>query len=206
MASGSLTMYGGTLTGTGTLTGASGSSFNIQGGVINMPLAGGTNSGLAMNGSGTAIITALNSYGGATTINSGVLQLGSGTTTGMAGTATITINSGGTLQLGDGGACGSISGSVTVNAGGIFDVNRSDAVSFTSKIGGSGTLVKDGAGTLTMSGANTFAGDLTVNSGLLDYSGNTGTFPGGNFTINGGTLGLRHAHAARWGPWEMAAC
>ena len=29
---------------------------------------------------------------------------------------------------------------VTVNAGGTFDVNRSDAVTFTSKIGGSGTL------------------------------------------------------------------
>ena len=27
-----------------------------------------------------------------------------------------------------------------------------------------------------------------VNNGLFDYGGNTGSFPSGNFTINGGTL------------------
>ena len=27
-----------------------------------------------------------------------------------------------------------------------------------------------------------------VNNGLFDYSGCTGTFPSGNFTVNGGTL------------------
>ena len=67
-------------------------------------------------------------------------------------------------------------------------MNHSDAVTFTSKIGGSGTLAKDGGGTLTMSGSNSFAGNLVVNSGLLSYGGNTGSFPSGNFTVNGGTL------------------
>ena len=81
-----------------------------------------------------------------------------------------------------------MSGTVTVNSGGTFDVNHSDAVTFTSKVGGSGTLAKDGGGTLTMSGSNSFAGNLVVNNGLLSYGGNTGSLPSGNFTVNGGTL------------------
>ena len=46
-----------------------------------------------------------------------------------------------------------------------------------------------GTGTLTMSGANTFSGNVTVNNGTLDYSGNS-TLPAGNYTINGGTLNI----------------
>jgi autotransporter-associated beta strand protein len=188
MSGGSLTMTGGTLSGSGTLTAATGYNYNIQAGTIGMILGGASTIGLTKSGTGTAILLATQKYGGATTINGGILQLGSGTTTGAAGTATITINSGGTLQLGDGGTAGSVSGTVTVNSGGTFDFNRSDAVTITSKIGGSGTLAKDGGGTLTMSGSNTFAGDLVVNSGLLSYGGNTGSFPSGNFFVNGGTL------------------
>ncbi len=188
MSGGSLTMTGGTLSGSGTLTAATGYNYNIQAGTIGMILGGASTIGLTKSGTGTAILLATQKYGGATTINGGILQLGSGSVTGAAGTATITINSGGTLQLGDGGTGGSMSGSVTANSGGTFDFNRSDAVTITSKIGGSGTLAKDGGGTLTMSGSNSFAGDLVVNSGLLSYGGNTGSFPSGNFTVNGGTL------------------
>ena len=165
MASGSLTLSGGTLSGSGTLTAASGYNYNIQSGTINMILGGGSSIGLLKSGVGTAIITATEKYGGTTTVNGGILQVGVGGTAGVAGTGSITINSAGT-----------------------FDVNHSDAVSFSGKIGGSGTLAKDGGGTLTMSGSNSFAGNLVVNAGLLSYGGNTGSFPGGNFSVNGGTL------------------
>ena len=164
MSGGSLTMTGGTLTGSGTLTAASGYSYNIQAGTIGMTLGGGTSIGLLKSGTGAAIITGTEKYGGTTTINGGTLQLGNGGASGVAGTNSITINSGGT-----------------------FDVNHSDAVTFTGQIGGSGTLANDDAGTLTMSGSNSFAGNLVVNGGLLSYGGNT-TFPSGNFTVNGGTL------------------
>ena len=164
MSGGSLTMTGGTLTGSGTLTAASGYSYNIQAGTIGMTLGGGTSIGLLKSGTGAAIITGTEKYGGTTTINGGTLQLGNGGASGVAGTNSITINSGGT-----------------------FDVDHSDAVTFTGQIGGSGTLANDGAGTLTMSGSNSFAGNLVVNDGLLSYGGNT-TFPSGNFTVNGGTL------------------
>ena len=194
MSGGSLTMTGGSLSSTGTLTAATGYNYNIQAGTINMILGGAGTIGLLKSGTGTAVLLASNKYGGTTTINGGTLQLGSGSTNGAAGSLTnITINSGGTLQLGDGGTGGSISsGTVTVNPGGIFDVNHSDAVVFGTgyKFAGSGTLAKDGSGTLTMPAASTFAGSLLVNNGLFDYSGCTGTFPSGNFTINGGTLAL----------------
>ena len=189
MSGGSLTMSGGTLTGSGTLTAASGYNYNIQAGTIGMILGGGSTVGLTKSGPGTAILLSTDKYGGATIINGGTLQLGSGSTTGMAGTATITINSGGTLQLGNGSTGGSVSGTVTVNSGGTFDVNHSDALTFSSKVGGSGTLAKDGGGTLTMSGSNSFAGNLVVNNGLLSYGGNS-SLPGGNYTVNGGTLDI----------------
>jgi autotransporter-associated beta strand protein len=165
MSGGSLTLGGGTLSGSGTLTAASGYSYNIQAGTINMILGGGSTTGLLKSGTGTAIIATTEKYGGTTTINGGMLQVGVGGTAGVAGTNSITINS-----------------------AGAFDVNRSDAVTFSGKISGSGTLVNDGSGTLTMSGSNSFAGNLVVNNGLLSYGGNTGSFPSGSFTVNGGTL------------------
>ena len=55
---------------------------------------------------------------------------------------------------------------------------------------GTGTLalVKNGSGSLTISGnrCGLYTGGLTVNAGVLDYSG--GTLPACDYTINGGTL------------------
>ncbi len=163
MSSGStLTISGGTLSGSGVLTGNT--SYNIQGGTVNIVLGGGTSIGLSKSGAGTAILLADNTYGGATTVNGGVLQMGNGGGFGAVGAAGITIN-----------------------AAGAFEVNRSDNLTFSSRISGNGTLAKDGDGTLTMSGSNTFSGNLVVNGGLLSYGGNS-TLPGGDFTINGGVL------------------
>ena len=58
--------------------------------------------------------------------------------------------------------------------------------------GGSGTLalVKNGAGSLTLTGAyvGQYTGGLTVNAGMLSYSG--GTAPNCNYTLTGGTLNI----------------
>ena len=104
-------------------------------------------------------------------------------------TGTTTISAG-TLQLGNGGSTGALSSttSIVINSGGTFDVNRRRRhVTFSSKISGAGTLEKDGTGTLAMSGSNSFSGNLVVNNGTLNYSGNS-TLPAGNYTVNGGTL------------------
>jgi autotransporter-associated beta strand protein len=159
---GTFQITGGTVTGTGALTSAS--PFDIQAGNVNVRLSGAV--ALNKTGSGTAILTTTNTYTGATNISAG------------------------TLQLGNGGSTGTIANSagVVVSPGATFDVNRSGSISFTSKISGTGTLVKNGLGTLTLSG-NSFSGNLRVNDGALTYSG-TSTLPVGNYTVTGGALNL----------------
>ncbi|MFG1295575.1 autotransporter-associated beta strand repeat-containing protein [Xanthobacter variabilis] len=100
-----------------------------------------------------------------------VTQMGSGTTilTGASTYTGATTISGGTLQIGNGGASGSISGNITDNAALVFD--RSDDVSYAGVISGSGTLEKRGAGTLTLAGANTLSGQATVSAGTLQLDG-----------------------------------
>ncbi len=90
---------------------------------------GGTISGsggLLVDGSGELTLQGSNSYTGGTTINRGVLRVGTGGTT------------------------GSIIGDVSDNAALAF--NRSDEVIFSGLISGSGSLEQRGAGTLILTG------------------------------------------------------
>ncbi|HEX2889926.1 autotransporter outer membrane beta-barrel domain-containing protein [Vineibacter terrae] len=114
-------------------------------------------------GTGTTVLTATNTYTGGTTISAG------------------------RLQLGDGGTTGSIVGDVVNN--GIFAFNRSDVVTFTNVISGSGAVEHNGSGTLTLTGTNTYAGGTVFNDGMLAVAGdaNLGAVSGG-LTFNGGTL------------------
>jgi outer membrane autotransporter protein len=108
-----------------------------------------------------------------------------GTTTNIGtinGGATI---SGGTLQLGNGGANGSILGSVADN--GTFAVNRSDVFTFGGAISGSGAFQQNGSGTTILTAMNTYGGATTVNAGTLMVNGSIA--PSSGVTVNsGGTL------------------
>lgn len=152
----------GTVDGSGTLT--SNTTYDVRGGVVNPILAG--NVGLNKTGTGLAILGNNNTFTGTTNISAG------------------------TLQLGNNSSSGSVSGNIFIDTNGVLDVYHSNAVTFTGKVSGTGTLVKSGNSTLTMSGTNTFSGNLTVNGGILDYSGNTAPLPSGNYTVSGGTLSL----------------
>ena len=96
---------------------------------------------LAKSGAGTLILTGENTYGGGTTISAG------------------------TLQIGNGGTTGSISGNMVDN--GVFVFDRSDALTYDGNISGTGSLVKNGAGTLTLTGLNPYSGGTTINGGRL---------------------------------------
>jgi fibronectin-binding autotransporter adhesin len=77
----------------------------------------------------------------------------------------ITINSG-TLQVGNGGATGSLGTSaVTDNAR--LSVNRSGAFTFGNAVTGSGELVMNGPGTMTLNGANSYLGNTYINNGVV---------------------------------------
>jgi autotransporter-associated beta strand protein len=119
---------------------------------------------LTQSGTGTTVLTGSNTYGGATTISAG------------------------SLQLGNGGATGSISGNITDNADLTFDLSGGPTIS--SKISGSGTLTQAGSGVVTLTSSNTYTGNTTINSGVL-VAGVTNALPTTtNLIINSGYLGL----------------
>ncbi len=115
--------------------------------------------GLEKIGDGTLILTGANTYTGGTTV------------------------SGGTLSIGDGGSTGSLVGNITNS--GILIFNRSDDLTYSGVISGSGKLEKRGAGTLTLTGTNGLTGQTTVSAGTLVLTGSLG---GAVAVANGATL------------------
>ena len=78
--------------------------------------------------------------------------MGSGTTvlTGNSNYTGGTLISAGALQLGAGGATGSISGNVTNNGALVF--NRGDTYTFGGLISGTGSVTQQGSGTTVLTG------------------------------------------------------
>ena len=140
---------------------------------------GATPGDVVKNGGGTLILTAANTYTGATTIAAGTLLV-NGTQTGTGAT---TVGSGATL-----GGSGTLGGAVVVQSGGILSPG--------------GTAFGNSVGTLTM-------GSLTLNAGaVLNYElGQAGTAGGayndlivvnGNLTL-GGTLNVSQSAGGTFG-------
>jgi fibronectin-binding autotransporter adhesin len=104
-----------------------------------------------------------------------------------------TINSGTKLQVGNGGATGSLgSGGITNN--GQLWFNRTVDLTVSNAISGSGSLTKQGANVLTLSGASSYSGATAINGGTVQISAenNLGATPGSfvanQLTLNGGAL------------------
>jgi len=107
------------------------------------------------------------------------------------GTGTWTVAPGTTLQLGNGGASGSVEGKAAFSLGGgaHLTFNRSDDLDYSGVFSGSGNFSKDGAGMVTLTGANTYTGATTLTEGTLRV-GDGGRLGSGNVTIQGGILDL----------------
>ena len=123
---------------------------------------------LAQAGGGTLRLTGDSSaFSGATQVRAGTLEVD-----GALGGA-LAVQSGATLQVGNGGTAGVIAGNVA-NAG-TLAFNRSDAVSFAGAISGAGTLAQAGGGTLRLTGdSSAFSGTTQVRSGTLAVDGRLG--------------------------------
>ena len=118
----------------------------------------GTAAGLTKTGIGKHILTAANTYNGTTTITTGTLQLGDGTT----------------------GKDGTISNSLSVVNNAALVYNRFGTSTYSGVISGTGTVTKQGAGTQILSSAtgNTYTGITTISTGTLLVNTTTGSGTG----------------------------
>ncbi|TCT06769.1 autotransporter domain-containing protein [Aquabacter spiritensis] len=180
-ASGGLTLSGGTLSTTASFTSArsvvltqalssklaaapkgSGGTFQVAGETA-LTLSGviSGSGALTKAGAGTLILTGENTYTGGTTISAG------------------------TLQLGIGGASGSIVGDVVNNSALVF--NRSDTYTFPGTISGSGTVSFTGGGTVLFATPGAYSGPISVSDATVTLE--TGSTSGSVFTLGtGGVL------------------
>jgi len=152
--------------GDGSITGSviDGTVFNVDDlGTTTLGQISGGGS-LSQIGSGTTILNAANSYTGGTTITAG------------------------TLQLGDGGNSGSLTGNITDNA--TLAVDRSDIFTLTESISGTGGFAQIGTGTTVLTAAQNYTGGTTVLAGTLQLGSGGGLPTDGNITVDGGLLDL----------------
>ncbi|CAD6562021.1 hypothetical protein LMG27952_07658 [Paraburkholderia hiiakae] len=145
------------LFGTSTFAAGSGSVLTVNG---NM-----SGSGLNVSGTGTIVLTGVNTYGGITLIGGGTLQ---GNTTSLQGT-------------------------FTDNSTLVF--NQAGNGVFSGSIVGTGALVKQNAGTLTFNTTQSYNGGTAVTGGTLAVvGGGTAGAPGGMVTVgSGAALDLQNA-------------
>jgi autotransporter-associated beta strand protein len=104
-----------------------------------------------------------------------------------------TINSGGTLQLGNGvgGNDGSISGAGGVANNGLLLYKLAGSQTESYAISGSGAVTKTGGGTLTLAnGSNVYTGGTNVLQGLMVVAPGSGALPNGPLFVSGGSLDL----------------
>jgi fibronectin-binding autotransporter adhesin len=206
--SGTNTYSGGTTISAGTLQlGNGGATGSILGDVVNNGTLAfnrsntyqfdGVISGsgaVEQNGTGKTILTALQSYGGLTTIAAGTLAL---TGAGNIASSSGVVANGAFDISGVSGAGTSIqtlsgSGSVTLGAKTLTLTNASG--NFAGAIGGSGGLTL-AAGTQTLSGVNGYTGATTINGGMLALAGagsiasSSGVVDNGIFDISGTNSG-----------------
>ena len=187
---------------------------------------------LRQTSNGTLILSGDNTYSGPTTIATGTLQVGNGGATGTLGsgpvvnqsrlvfqrsqdlevsnvisgpgnvvqngpgaliftadqtyTGSTAIAAGSTLQVGNGGTTGALGPGDVTNLGTLV-FNRSDAVTFSQNLAGSGSLRQAGTGTLTVTSALNLTGGVTVAAGTLRVGdgGTTGALGSGPVVTHG---------------------
>lgn len=131
--------------------------------VFSFGVFGGTG-GLTQLGTGTLVLTANNNIKGPVVISAG------------------------TLQLGNGGAAGSLSNTASMLDNGTLAFDNNITVSYPKTITGLGNVVQTGSGTLTINTNETYSGFTTVSNGTLALSA-SGTISNTTaITVNAGAI------------------
>jgi autotransporter-associated beta strand protein len=188
---GAITKVGnGTLTFDGESSGFEGAT-TISAGTLQIGSGGATGSlgGAITANAGTALVynTSVNVVLGALSGNGSLVQAGNGSlivsTNQTEFTGATRIQSG-TLQIGNGGASGSLTGNITNN--GTLVLNRSDDFTFSANSTGTGTLFKLGSNTVTLNRTQSNTGGTVIDSGTLVLSSNNLLAATGNLSVNNG--------------------
>lgn len=149
-----------------------------------------SDTGFVTNGTGSLTFTggaalkfsdATFGHTGATNVNAGTVQLASGNIAGP-----VTIATGATFRLGDGGTTGTLAGNLTNE--GTFIYDRSDSYTIAGNFTGAGQLTKNGLGVLTFGGNYGFTGTTTINGGSVKFTGQLA--PTTEINLSSGTLDL----------------
>ncbi len=183
--------------GTGAVTLGSNRNVTVSGSTLTV---GGVISGaygITKAGSGTLVVNGADTYGGATTINAGVVELGN-TNAAQDSTVFVDVNGGlifasgvTAITLGELAGTGNLS---LVNAGSsavaLTEGGNGSTGTYSGVLSGSGSLKVNG-GTLSLSGVNTFTGGTTISSGTLFATNSSGSATGtGSVAVSsGGALG-----------------
>jgi fibronectin-binding autotransporter adhesin len=171
---------GGALINTG--TGSSSNTVTISQALTHdATLTSSLDGGLTKSGSEALLLSALNTYNGATTVNAGVLtagiaQSGSAGAFGTNSAVVLANTAGVALNLNNfnetigsltgGGAAG---GNVTLGSAVLtVGTDNTSPAAYAGVISGTGSVVKTGTGTEILTGASTYSGATTIDGGTLN--------------------------------------
>ena len=172
-------------------------------------ISGGT-AGLTKVGNGLLTLSGVNAFGGALTVNAGIVSVGSdtnlGAVPGSALPARIVLD-GGTLRATSNFAInanrGMAIGPSTGTGFGTIDVVSGATLTYAGVIAnngsGTGGLTKTSFGSLTLSGANTYTGPTLVKVGTLTLDFTQSTSPAANIISPTSTLTLGGSNAGLGG-------
>jgi fibronectin-binding autotransporter adhesin len=172
----------GSLIGSGTLTGSGGAAgtaiFSIGGRNQDCVFGGRVLDGnltdrkaaLTKVGSATLTLTGANAYTGATNVNVGTLQIGNDGTTGSITGSNVNVAAAGTL---------------------VFNPGSAQIQTISGVVAGAGNVLKKGSGRTTLASTNTFSVGPVIESGTLAVNADSGLGNAANavsFTTGSGTL------------------